>query len=58
MNPEMLRKLRVQYDFLGKDSTGEYLSIRRFFTDEGDGPRKTARAVASDMMDLLEQKAE
>ena len=57
-NPEMLRKLREQYDFLGKDSTGEYLSIRRFSTDEGDGPRETARAIASDMMDLLEQKAE
>lgn len=58
MNSEMLRKLREQYDSLGKDLAGECLSIRRFSTDEGDGPRETARAMASDMMDPLEQKAE
>lgn len=58
MNPEMLGKLREQYDSLGKDSAGESLSIRRFSTDIGAGPRETARAIASDIMDLLEQKTE
>ena len=58
MNPEVIRKLREQYDFLGRDSTGKYLSIRRFSADEGDGPRETARAIANDLLDLLEQKAE
>ena len=58
MNPEMLEKLRVQYDSLGKDSASENPSIQRFSTDDGDGPRATAREIASDIMDLLEQKAE
>ena len=58
MNPEMLGKLHEHYDALGKESTGDNPSIRRFSTDEGSGPRETARAIVTDIMDLLELKAE
>ena len=58
MNPEMLEKLRAQYNSLGKDSAAGNQSIQTFSTDEGDGPRETARAIASDIMDMLERKTE
>ena len=57
MNPEMLGKLHGQYDSLGRDSAGDNPSIRRFSTDEGSGPRETARAIVIDIVDLLEQRA-
>ena len=58
MNLEMLGKLHEQYDFLGQDLAGDSLSIRRFSTDEGSGPRESAREIVIDIMDLLERKAE
>ena len=57
MNPDMLGKLHEHYDSLGKDSPGDNPSIRRFSTDEGSGPRETARAIVTDIMELLERKA-
>ena len=58
MNEGMLKKLREQYELLGNESASENTSIRRYSTDAGPGPRDTARAIVSDVMVLLEQKAE
>lgn len=56
MNEEMLRKLYSQYSSLGEDSTGDNASIRKFATDNGDGPRETARKIVIDIMELMKQK--
>ena len=57
MNEAMLRKLHEQYESLGDESISDDTSIRKFSTDDGPGLRGTARAIVSDIMDLLERKA-
>lgn len=59
MNEEMLGKLHEQYSSLGTDSDTDNPSILKISTDDGgDGPRHTARQIATDIMDLLERKVE
>jgi len=56
MNPEMLQSLHDQYAALGTESANDNVSILRFYTDAGSGPRDTARKIVGDIMNLLEQK--
>ena len=54
MNAGMLGKLRAQYEAM----KGEDGRIRVFETDNGGGPRDTAREIADDILSLLEEKAD
>lgn len=54
MNEEMLGKLHGHYESLKSENK----SVRAFDTDNGDGPRDTARKIVDDILDLMEEKGD